>query len=153
MTRLSRWERRFGWFMLGSGLIYAVVGLFFAFFPGTGRLLAGLPGVALGLPEGDALPASLWHPLAVSMMLTIATCALLAGIDPRRNRPYALPVIVSKATSTFTALGLVLAGQAQASALGVVVTDLPILVATAALYAAATRSVNGSWLRGGPPLG
>ena len=133
--------------MLGSGVVYLLVGAGFWVLPAFNQRVAGLLGAAFGMSEGEALPAALWLPLGVSMMFTIATCALLAAVDPRRNRVFVLPVMVSKAVSTLCAGSLVLFGTGQASALGVVLTDLPLFVATLWMYAAAVRSVNGSWLR------
>lgn len=147
MQRLAAEERRLGWFMMGCGVVYLAVGLGFWVFPAFNQQIAGLAGVALGLAERDVLPAPLWTPLAVSMMFTIATCSALAAIDPRRNRVFVLPVLVSKAVSTLCAASLLLAGVGQASALGVILTDLPLLLITLWLYVAAVRSVNGSWLR------
>lgn len=150
--RLTRAERRLGFYLLGSAVVYGGAGLVFWVFPAWCQWVSGWLGEAVGLETGRALPASLWHPLGVSMMFTISCCAAMAGIDPRRNRPFVLPLIVSKLASTAVAIGWLLTGHGLASTLGVVATDLPIAGVTIAMYAAAVRSVNGSWLRGDPPL-
>src|SRR5688500_4402061 len=72
----------------------------------------------------------------------VAGCALLAGLEPRRNRPFALPIALAGLGGTLAAA---LAGDAAAAGIEAAAT-----AATAGLLAAARASVNGPWLRGGP---
>jgi len=150
MTVLTDEERRFGTFMLATGTIYGLGALSFGFLPALTQRLGGWGGVALGLPVGVALPGSMWLALGVSMMCMLTLCCLMVARDPRANRPFVLPVLLSKAVSTLYAGVLVLLGQAEASALGTVATDLPLFVVTFFLARSALRSVNGNWLVGGP---
>ena len=121
MTRLTVQERRFGLAMLIMG------GLMFA----SGLALTGLGGgdLALGGPG----------------RIGVGLCALMAGIEPRRNRPLALPLIGA------------LLGGAILSMLGGwprshVIADGGLAVAIVVLMESARSSVNGSLIRGGPPL-
>ena len=153
MERLTDAERRFGWFMLICGVVYLLGGIGFWLLPAFNQAIAEVITGFAGLGTSGALPAPMWLPLGISMMWTIAACALIAGVDPRRNRVFAIPVIVSKGVSTAAAAWFVIRGVGQASALAVVITDLPLLIATLWLYRAAMCSVGGRWLVAGPPIG
>jgi hypothetical protein len=150
MTVLTDEERRFGTFMLATAVLYGLGALSFGILPSLTQRWGGLGGAALGLPVGDALPGPMWLVLGVSMMCMLTLCCLMVGRDPRGNRPFVLPVLLSKWVSSLYAGTLVILGQAEASALGTVATDLPLFVATFVLARSAMRSVNGKWLIGGP---
>ena len=77
--------------------------------------------------------------------LGIGLCAMLAGIEPRRNRPLALPLIAGLAAgAAVTALG-----QGSRAHL---LADGGLAMASLLLMESARSSVNGSLFRGGPPL-
>ena len=77
--------------------------------------------------------------------LGVGICALLAGIDPRRSRPLAIPLIAAlMAGAAVSILGAFPPSHALA--------DGGLALATLALMESARASVNGSLLRGGPPL-
>ena len=121
MTRLTPQERRFGLAMLIIGGLMAVGGLVLTAL-GGGELALGGPG-----------------------RLGMGLCALLAGIEPRRNRPLAIPLIAAP-----------MAG-AVVSIMGAwppmhVLADGGLALACLTLMESARASVNGSLLRGGPPL-
>jgi hypothetical protein len=77
--------------------------------------------------------------------LGVGLCAMMAGVEPRRSRPLALPLIAA-----------LLAGAAVSALSGLprshVVADGGLAVAVLVLMESARSSVNGSLLRGGPPL-
>jgi len=121
MTRLTRPERRFG----------------FAMFIIGGLMVAG--GLALTALGGGDLA------LSGPGRLGVGLCAMMAALDPRRNRPLALPLTVA-----------LLAGAVVSAVEGMprshVVADGGLGVAVLLLMESARASVNGSLLRGGPPL-
>jgi len=152
MTVLTAAERRLGWFMLGSGVVYLLGALFFSILPEMSANVAGFTGSLLGFAVVEDSARGLWHPLACGLMFAIASAALMVGIDPRRNRTFAIPVIVSKGSTVLLAVVDLMTREAGASTLGIVVTDFPLFLVTAFLYIGAMRSVGGSWLRNGPPF-
>jgi len=158
---LSPAERRLGWFMLSSGLLFLAL------------LLAEVALLALLVwnREHWELPSSAFS-LGAGLLAAAACCALLAGADPRRNRPFVLPVLAAETGCALLAscqLLLMPGGvlrpftEQETFTRGALVAtppfDLPLLalcaplaLATFLLLRAAVRSVNGSWLRAGPPL-
>ena len=100
---------------------------------------------AISLPLGAAL--CLGAPAQWALMgpgrLTVAGCAALAGLDPRAHRPFALPAGLGLVTGGVIAM---VQGWWTAAILD---TALGLLALFA--VAAARRSVQGAWLRGGPP--
>jgi uncharacterized protein (DUF362 family) len=101
MDALSREERVLRGFLVGSGIVYLVVGFAFVLLPnpilGTIHrlsrfLLPGLPVPAL--PEDR-----FWVVLAFSMMMTITALCFLAAFDVRRKRGYILPLLLAKFAS------------------------------------------------------
>ncbi|MFT4975692.1 MAG: hypothetical protein ACI8S6_001579 [Myxococcota bacterium] len=77
--------------------------------------------------------------------LAVAACALMVGIEPRRHRPYSLPIILASVTACVLAAG--------DSAWGAAVWDGVVGFGGIWLSESARRSVSGAVLRGGPPIG
>jgi hypothetical protein len=150
LTCLTSDERRFGGFMLICGCVYLLGGLSFWVFAALNQAIAEWFVGFASLPISEPFPAAMWVALGVSLMWMLGASCLLAGWDPRRNRLLAVPVMVSKLVSTLAAFSFVLSGVGQASALAVVLTDLPLFFATVWLYHRAVRSVGGRWLGNGP---
>jgi hypothetical protein len=124
--------------MTASAWAYALAGLAFALLPDLPRDLAerfwlGLPCCsdwrAMAPGQGDP-----WLALGVSMMATIATCSWLAGRDPVRLADCALPVVVSKATSSLAGLSLFVFQAQHPLYVTVATTDLPLCVVTLVLW-------------------
>lgn len=85
------------------------------------------------------LAGTSWIPLG----LGLASSAGLAGLDPRRHRPFAIPVLVG----LLAAVAVLLPTDPLAAGL----PGVGFLVVALA-FVSALRSVNGSALRGGPPV-
>jgi hypothetical protein len=81
-------------------LVFAIVGLLFAFAPHfTGAALARL-GALLALGGSlDTSPEGLWHPLAVSLMVAVTGLALLSASRPEARGPW-LALLLAKLVST-----------------------------------------------------
>lgn len=120
MTRQTSSERRLG----GAMLLLSAASLVAA----VALILTG-GGPALGGPG----------------RLAVAACAFLAGIAPRRHRPYALPIVLAAVSAA--------ALEAGAGAWGWALLDGVTGLGGLWLSEAARRSVNGAVLRGGPPIG
>jgi len=75
-----------------------------------------------------------------SGVVAVACSALMVFVDPRRNRPLGLLVVL-----------VCLFAPISSTAGMVVTTTLGLL--SLGFVEAARRSVNGPWLRGGPPIG
>lgn len=77
--------------------------------------------------------------------LAVASCALMAGIEPRRHRPYTLPVVLASIAGAVLSAG--------EGAWGLMLLDGLVGFGGLWLSEAARRSVRGAVLRGGPPIG
>lgn len=126
-------ERRLRQFLTLSAVAYGIGAAVFAARPeGTARDLGLIGGPA---PE----PARLWNALSVAYMATIATTAAVAARDPLRHSS-ALPALVAaKVTSSAMLADQYRRTGARGYLVGVA-TDLPLAIATAALYARARRA-------------
>ena len=120
MTPLTQAERRLGWFVWCLALLNAAIA-------------AGL----LGAVEPP--------PLGIPGRLALVWCAVMVGIDPRRHRPYLLPVAVALLSSAPLCLWHELPGW--------LTLDVSLGLVAVAMHEGARRSVNGAFLRGGPPIG
>lgn len=125
-------ERQLRRFLGLSAIAYGIGAALFAVRPdGTARDL-GLVG---GSPPE---PARLWNALSVAYMVTIATTAAVAARDPLRHSA-ALPALVAaKVTSSAMLADQYRRTRSRGYLVGVV-TDLPLALATAALYWKARR--------------
>ncbi|MEL6344018.1 MAG: hypothetical protein AAFV53_12940 [Myxococcota bacterium] len=121
MTRQTLAERRFGAVMLILGLSGLVLGM--------GLMVSGDTGWALGGPG----------------RLAVGGCALMAGIEPRRHRPYALPAAIGLTAAALFSVGQGWWTQCVGDGLAAALCWVTIWQAKA--------SINGAWLRGGPPIG
>lgn len=121
MTRQTLPERRFGALMLLLGAALTIAGAILC--------VRGSADVVLGGPG----------------RLAIGGCALMAGIEPRRHRPYALPALLGLTAASLVALA---AGRWQQA-----IFDGTASVLVLVTIWQAKASVNGAWLRGGPPIG
>jgi len=74
-----------------------------------------------------------WVFLSFSMMVTIATCSYVASRDIRKNRPVIIPVILSKFSSSSTALAFYTAKGIFAHFV-IFISDFPLFVLTLYLY-------------------
>jgi hypothetical protein len=125
-------ERQLRRFLALSAVAYGVGAALFAARPdGTARDL-GLVG---GSPPE---PARLWNALSVAYMATIATTAAVAARDPLRHAG-ALPVLVAAKVTSSAMLADQYRRTGSRGYLVGVATDLPLAVATAALYWRARR--------------
>jgi hypothetical protein len=150
MTTLTRPERRFGWWMMASTALYGFGAFGFWLGPYLGPAAEPYLSFHDGLTaEWLAAGGDTWFALTVSLMFTISCCSAFVAWAPRENRAFAVPVILSKAVSVVVSAVELLTGAGGPTSWSTIVTDLPLLVLTATLYAMAVRSVNGSWLRGG----
>ena len=99
----------------------------------AGTVAGGLAVAGFGADLGAAGPG---------MLIGLGCAGLIGGVEPRRHRPLAWPMVAAL-------LGLGVGGGVRGewvlAGLG-----LTIGLGMLALLVAAVRSVNGSWLRGGP---
>ncbi len=136
-------EKTFGTWMWISAAMYGLGGLAFAVAP---ELAHGLPDQLFRLlpPLSDWAPlpetaAYNWHGLAVGMMATITVCSVYAARDPVRNKDFAVPVMASKAVSSFAGLAALALHAKFAFYIVIFCTDFPLLVITWLLW----RRVRG----------
>ncbi len=139
LERLRLW-------LLVTGIAYVLSGLAFVLAPDQilGLLNASARLVAPGLPPvpiHDAAPERFWLALAGSMMATIATCALYAAQDIEKRRDMAVPIVVSKLTSSVLGLAFFAASAHHLAYVDIATTDLPLGVVTLVLWLRA-RSVR-----------
>ena len=108
LPELSPQEVRLGRFAAFCSVLYAVLGLLFAAFPGWTFGVAGLGARAELTPE-----VRFWQVLGVAMMAAICVACALVAHSPRERRAALLPVLAGQLTSSTMAL-LVVAGSAPA---------------------------------------
>lgn len=108
----------------------------------------GLVMLLFGPLSLAAAAALVWtgHAAAFSApgRVALALCAAMVGIEPRRNRPFSLPVI---ATALVGAALAVVHAHWTLAALDAGVGLLALVTSEQA-----RRSVSGALLRGGPPI-
>ncbi|MFT5684089.1 MAG: hypothetical protein ACI8RZ_005030 [Myxococcota bacterium] len=75
----------------------------------------------------------------------VGLCAMLAGIEPRRNRPLALPLFIALVAGAVVSL---IEGLPRSH----IIADGGLAITVLVLMETARSSVNGSLFRGGPPL-
>ena len=74
-----------------------------------------------------------WVFLSFSMMMTIATCSYIASKDIRKNRPVIIPIILSKLSSSLSALAFYI-GNGFFAHLVIFMGDFPFFLLTLYLY-------------------
>ncbi|MDH5543800.1 MAG: hypothetical protein OEY64_12665, partial [Nitrospinota bacterium] len=110
MDSITKEEKQFKIFMQVSGWTYFLVGFAFAFAPILileeiniiADAVGGLPyptHVQDGKPVGN-----FWLSLTFSMMMTITALCYFVQRNPRKNRSYAVPLMISKSVSALSAL-------------------------------------------------
>jgi hypothetical protein len=77
------------------------------------------------------------------VLLAVGVGGVLGGVEPRRHRPMAWPVVAAL-------VGLGVGGGFEGEWV-VCGLSLAVGLGLLALLVSAVRSVNGSWFRGGPP--
>src|SRR5207245_10110816 len=120
--------------------VYALGAVGFALMPRLTFRLVTLDAAPLGwTPQ-----AVFWNVLAVAMMAAAGTACLVTAARPRERRHAILPVVAANLTSSaLAAVHLVGAGRSRAL-LAVLVTDVPILLLTVAVYRAAAPGVHSA---------
>jgi hypothetical protein len=138
---LALWLTTTGWIYVGGGLVFVLLpDLLLGSINQTGALIA--PGLA-PIPLHPDGPERFWLVLSGAMMATIATCALLAARDIERRAILALPIVVSKLTSTVLGLSFFAASKAHLAYATIALTDLPLGIVTLWLYRR-VAAVSGS---------
>jgi uncharacterized protein (DUF362 family) len=93
-------------FLIGSGIVYLLVGFAFALVPDL--ILRGVNAVSRAvtpwLPPAGLPQERFWTALAFSMMMTIAALCFMASVNVQRNKGYVVPLLIAKAASTLSAL-------------------------------------------------
>ena len=144
LPQLSRQEVRLGRFAAFCSVLYAVLGLVFAFFPGWTFRLAGLGARAELTPE-----VRFWQVLGVAMMAAISAACALVAHSPRERRVALLPVLAGQLTCSAMAL-LLVAGLAPAgwedsawrAVFSVFATGFPLFALSAWLFYSAAPGVH-----------
>jgi hypothetical protein len=129
-TERSPVVSQYVWLMRILGVVYALVGSLFFFFPAEIFYLMNIgPRLfpSLGLLEVPAQTESFWLVLATSMMMMLSALSFLASESPR-IRGYALVHVLSKAVSVAGFFYMFLKGPQYAAYLVGITTDLPLLV-------------------------
>lgn len=138
---MSRLEQLRLW-LLVTGIAYLLSGAAFVLAPdlilGTLNAVAAMVAPSLPpIPIHPEAPERFWLALTGSMMATIATCALMATRDIERRRDMALPIVVSKLTSTVLGLLFFAASARHLAYVNIATTDLPLGVITLVLWSRA----------------
>lgn len=108
-------------------VIYAGGGLLFALSPVWVVKLCNTVGTYLLGLKAAPYPAELFYSaLAVGMMATIATCMLMAALNPSRWQIFLLPVFVEKCVSSSLGLLFFLILEANVAYLTLFVVDFPL---------------------------
>jgi hypothetical protein len=157
------------WLFL-SGVVYAVAGLGFLFAADpllamidavSLRLIPSLPPIAASastmalttamttaLTPGTAAaagsPERFWLVLAGAMMATIAACGIYGAARIARRFEMAVPIVVSKLTSTILGVSFFVGSAPHLAYLVIAATDLPLGIITWILYRRAARAVSAS---------
>ncbi|OLC18468.1 MAG: hypothetical protein AUG04_02030 [Deltaproteobacteria bacterium 13_1_20CM_2_69_21] len=141
-------ESRLATFCRLFAVVYFAGALCFAASPELTYRIAALEPTALP-PLGPE--AAFWNVLAVGMMAAAGTACLVTAARPRERRHAILPVVVANLiSSALAAVHLVGAGRSR-GLMALLVTDVPILLLTVALYRAAAPGVHSAPARGEPP--
>ncbi len=147
VSRLSPAERRLGFFSLACSLLFFAAALLALVAPNLAASLLGLGGSGALVPAAPLLEPNsraLW----VGANMGMAVCALMAGLDPRGNRPFLLPVMAIQGGAVLEALADLLRWGDWGAVTGVMAWMGPLLVVTAFLTWRALKSVNGSLFHG-----
>jgi uncharacterized protein (DUF362 family) len=92
-------------FMRISALVYFLVGLMFAIWPGMITQIGTDPGVFIRSPTGfPRVLERFWVSMSFSMMMTISFLAFYAQYDIRKNKHFVIPLLIAKASSAISAL-------------------------------------------------
>ena len=126
---MSRRERRFSWWLRGTGILYVLGGADFIARPWAATASLNKAGG----PPIQTEKAGLYHALATAYMATIAALALSAAKDPGERRDLIPPLLVAKAASAGLLLYRYRATGSRGFALGAGL-DAGLLGVTAALY-------------------
>ena len=85
---------------------------------------------------GDPVVSDFWLAMAIANMMTLATCAWIAGGDVRRRRVLVYPIIVSNVVAAAVGILLFVRWSMALPFLAIAIVDLPI----AAIFLAALRA-------------
>ena len=130
-------ERRLSLFMWVSFAMYGTWGLTCMCAPVFAEWIAAQAGALLVGGAPSPLQPSFWEPLADGAMASLVVCSFCVAKDPRANRIMVLPILASKFAGTAFAAVLCLRGDGGPSIVAMLVSDLPLLLITAALWRAA----------------
>ena len=150
MSVLTRTERLLGGWMGALTLISALVVIVLCLDPL--RCCEALAWTGSWWAPGDVSVecTGVWAALLVPGWGATGLCAAMVAIDPRQNRPFALPIIGGRAGCWLLLLHLLGRDGPDLMVIGLAVVETPVWLATTALFYGSVRAVNGSWLRGGP---
>jgi len=106
MIAVTREERHLNVLLAISAAAYFVVGLAFVLMPEIILKALNLFSRILtpGLPEMPLSVEKFWLSMTFSMMMTIAALSYIAQRNVRKNKGYVIPVLISKAASSLSAL-------------------------------------------------
>ena len=134
-TERSPIVSQYVWLMRILGVVYALVGILFFFFPkevfyliNVGPRLFATAGVAPSLLPIPDQTESFWLVLATSMMAMLSALSFLAAESPK-VRGYALVHVLSKTVSVAGFIFLFLNDTRYFAYLVGVATDLPLAIA------------------------
>jgi uncharacterized protein (DUF362 family) len=142
MIEVTRQERHLKVLMAISAAAYFVVGLAFVLMPETilkalnlfSRILTpGLPGMPLSVEK-------FWLSMTFSMMMTIAALSYIAQRNVRKNKGYVIPVLISKAASSLSALCFFLFSARYFAYLAIFLVDGLIFWITLFFYLRASKA-------------
>jgi hypothetical protein len=142
MIHINREEKQAVLFLKASAAVYFLVGLSFIFLPDLILALFNKVSESLfpSLPPTPISGEHFWTALAFSMMATIAAICFAAQYNIRKNRHLVVILLVSKATSSLSALLLFLLQQRYLSYLGIALVDGTIFWITLVLFLRANKA-------------
>lgn len=157
MIEITREERHLKVVMAISALTYLVVGLAFALMPQLIVKAVNLCSRILipGLAEMPLSVEKFWLSMTFSMMMTIAALSYIAQHNIRKNKGYVIPVLISKAASSLSALCFFLFSARYFAYLVIFLVDGSIFWITLFFYLRASKAffrTQVAFFRKKPPV-
>ena len=141
MISIVKEEKQFKIFMRISAGVYFVAGMVFVIAPEWTLRAINAVSAAL-VPDLELVPIlveKFWLALAFSMMMTITALCYIAQHNIRKNKGYAIPLLISKAVSSLTGLCFFVFSARYLAYFVIFAVDGSIFVVTLLLFLRASR--------------
>ena len=147
MNSATKAEKQLRVWMTISAILYFGGGMVFLFLPRPLLQLldsfAGLFHMAYVLP-GAVAAERFWNLLAFSMAMTITTSSIMVVRNPKTNKDFCIPVIVSKIASWLPALVYFAVISRAFAHVVIFLVDFPLFVLTVVFYRRARVGTNAA---------